>query len=69
MRTILPLCFAFLLMSEVAGIAKLSPNFESSFNWGLGLVLILINSAIHQPTQPPPADRESMILTEFSFKL
>ena len=32
---------------------KAQPNFNSSFNWGLGLFLILIKSAIHQNTQPP----------------
>ena len=38
-----------------------APNFKSNFNLGLGLVLFLLNPAT-QPTQPP-ADRESMILT------
>ena len=41
-----------------------APNFNLNFNLGLGLVLVLLNPATHPPppTQPP-ADRESMILT------
>ena len=50
-----------------------APNFKSNFNLGLGLVLFLLNPATHppnphpttptHPTTQPPADRESMILT------
>ena len=34
-------------------IAKLSPNFNSSFHLGLGLVLVSLNPATPHPTPPP----------------
>ena len=46
-------------------IANLIPNLNSSFDCGLGLVLVTLNPATHLT----PAERESMILAKSSFKL
>ena len=49
-------------------IAKLSPNFNSSFNLGLGLVLVSLNPATQPPTHPTYQKSSFQALDDFDLK-